>query len=82
VGDGDVQGFREHQQLKIAHAAATDFNLGDAGTVNVRSQAQDAICQFLLGEPKSRSQSRLADTRTDDVLASLSKSLRCFFHNE
>jgi hypothetical protein len=73
VGDGDVQGFREDKKFEIAHAAAADFNLGDAGMINVHSQAQDTICQFLLGESRLRPQPRLADMWADDVLVDSSE---------
>jgi len=71
--DGDVQGFRKDKDFEIAYAAEPDFNFGNAGPVDVRSQAGDTICQLLLGEPRPLPQPRLADTRADDVLSQILK---------
>jgi hypothetical protein len=67
--DRNIQGFRKHKDFKIAHAAEADFNLGNAGSVDVRSRARDTIRQLLLCEPRPRPQTRLADTRANDVLS-------------
>jgi hypothetical protein len=72
--DGDFQGFRKDNDFEIAHAAETDFNFADAGSVDVPSQSRDTIRQLLLREPRSRPQSRFTDTRTDDVFWHLLKS--------
>ena len=73
-GDGDVQRFRKDKEFKIAHAAEADFNLGNADSVDVRSQTCDTICQLLLCEPRPRPQPRFADARADDVLMHVLKS--------
>ena len=72
--DGDFQGFRKDNDFEIAHAAETDFNFADAGSVDVPSQSRDTIRQLLLREPRPRPQSRFTDTRTDDVFWHLLKS--------
>ena len=65
--DGNVQGFREDQDFEITDTAEADFDFGNTGSVDVRSQVYNPICQLLLGEPGARPQPRLADTRADDV---------------
>jgi hypothetical protein len=72
--DGDFQGFRKDNNFEIAHAAETDFNFADAGSVDVPSQSRDTIRQLLLREPRSRLQSRLTNTRSHDVLSHFLKS--------
>ena len=67
--DGDVQGTCKDNQFKINHATKANFNLADAGPVDFDSHARDTLRQLLLREPRSRPQSRLADTRSNDVLS-------------
>lgn len=64
-----MQGFREDEDFEIADAAEADFDFGNAGSVDVRSQVYDAIRQLLLGEPGARLEPCLADTRADDVFS-------------
>lgn len=78
----DVQGFRQDQDFEITDAAEANFDFGNAGSVDVRSQFHDPIRQLLLGEPGARTQSCLADARADDVLTGWLKRLRGGLHNE
>jgi hypothetical protein len=46
-----MQGFREDQEFEITDAAETNFDFGNAGPVDLRSQVRDPIRQLPLGEP-------------------------------
>ena len=77
-----MQGFRKNKDFEVTDTAEADFDFGNAGSVGVHSQLHDPIRQLLLGEARTRPQSRLADARADDVLAGGLKRLIGDFHNE